>query len=64
MTVVDERSDTDLVAACRQGEAAAWDALVLRYERLVYTIPLRYGLPRSEAEDVFQSVWLTLLNHV
>lgn len=54
-------SDAELIAACRQDEAGAWDELVARYERLVYTIPLRYGLPRSEADDVFQTVWITLL---
>jgi RNA polymerase sigma factor (sigma-70 family) len=54
-------SDAELIAACLQHEAEAWDELVARYERLVYTIPLRYGLPRSEADDVFQTVWITLL---
>jgi RNA polymerase sigma factor (sigma-70 family) len=56
-----ECSDAQLVAACRQDSAAAWDELIARYERLVYTIPLRYGLSPAEAEDVFQTVWVTLL---
>ncbi len=60
----DQRSDAQLIAACRAGDAAAWDALVARYERLVYTIPLRYGLSRTEADDVFQTVWLRLLEHL
>lgn len=54
-------SDAELITACRQGKAEAWDELVTRYERLVYTIPLRYGLSRTEADDVFQTVWVTLL---
>lgn len=57
-------SDTELIAACQQGHEQAWAALVQRYERLVYTIPLRYGLSAAEAEDVFQSVWLSLLTHL
>jgi RNA polymerase sigma factor (sigma-70 family) len=57
-------SPAELVLACRRNDAAAWDELVARYERLVYTIPLRYGLPQSEAEDVFQSVWLALVRHL
>jgi RNA polymerase sigma factor (sigma-70 family) len=57
-------SDADLLDACREGQAEAWDALVARYERLVYTIPFRYGLTKSEADDVFQSVWTTLLAHL
>ncbi len=57
-------SPAELIAACRAGEAAAWDALIARYQRLVYTIPLRYGLTSAEADDVFQSVWLKLLQHL
>lgn len=57
-----ELSDAELVAACRQGEAQAWDTLLARYERLVYTVPIRYGLTPGEADDVFQSVWAALLS--
>lgn len=57
-------SSTQLIEACRQQDHLAWNELVARYERLVFTVPLRYGLPRTEAEDVFQAVWLTLLNHL
>lgn len=64
MSHFDSWSDADLVNACREGQAGAWDALVARYERLVYTIPFRYGLPQWEADDVFQSVWMALLNHL
>ena len=38
--------------------------MVARYERLVYAIPLRYGLTPAEADDVFQTVWLKLLQHL
>lgn len=61
MAVYQRYSDAELIAACRQDEAGAWDQLVARYERLVYRIPLRYGLSRAEADDVFQTVWMTLL---
>ena len=57
-------SDTDLISACKQGEEEAWDALVARYERLVYTIPFRYGLTPTEVSDVYQSVWLSLLKNL
>jgi len=60
----DQLSAAQLIAACRAGDEAAWDALVTRYERLVYTIPLRYGLTQAEADDVFQTVWLKLLEHL
>lgn len=59
-----ELSDKDLIMGCRRGEEAAWEELVSRYERLVYTIPIRYGLTPSEVDDVYQSVWMALIKHV
>ena len=51
-------SDSELVARCRAGEAAAWDALVDRYARYVHAIVTRvYRLPADDAEDVFQEVF-------
>ncbi|MFQ5857049.1 MAG: RNA polymerase sigma factor [Anaerolineae bacterium] len=64
MPDVIQPSTAQLIAACSAGDADAWDALVTRYERLIYTIPLRYGLTPSEADDVFQTVWLKLLQHL
>lgn len=57
-------SPAQLVEACRQRDHLAWHELVVRYERLVFTVPLRYGLTQAEAEDVFQTVWLALLSHL
>jgi RNA polymerase sigma factor (sigma-70 family) len=54
-------SDTELVAACLEGDEQAWSDLVDRYSRLIYSIPLRQGLPREEAADVFQAVCLDLV---
>jgi RNA polymerase sigma factor (sigma-70 family) len=64
MTNYTQLSPAQLVEACRQQDSLAWNELVTRYERLVFTVPLRYGLTRAEAEDVFQSVWLALLHHL
>lgn len=61
MSRYESLSDEKLIEACRQQDEAAWDVLVTRYERLVYTIPRRYGLSQDEVDDVFQSVWLLLL---
>ena len=55
-----EKSDTELVEACRRGEESAWNALVDRYQRLIITIPRRAGLSEEQAADVFQEVFLTL----
>lgn len=56
--------DTKLVQACLTGRQEAWNTLVERYSRLVYSIPRRYGLSEADAEDVAQSVFLTLYNHL
>ena len=59
-----ERSDADLVAACRQGDQNAWDDLVARYQRLIFAIPRRAGLNEEQAADVFQDVFLTLFEKI
>jgi RNA polymerase sigma factor (sigma-70 family) len=55
-----EQSDTDLVLACRRGDETAWETLVGRYQRLIYTIPRRAGLNEDLSSDVFQEVFATL----
>ena len=55
-----ERSDAELLKACRNGEQGAWDELVDRYQRLVYAVPRRARLSEEQAADVFQEVFLTL----
>ena len=54
------KTDAELVAACRGGDETAWNALVERYQRLIITIPRRAGLSEEQAADVFQEVFLTL----
>ena len=53
-------TDTQLITACRQGDESAWEALVKRYQRLIYAIPKRAGLDEDQAADVFQEVFTTL----
>lgn len=55
------RTDTELVSACLAGDQQAWNELVDRYSRLIYSIPLRQGLSREDAADVFQAVCLDLV---
>lgn len=55
------RTDHDLVAACLSGDEGAWGDLIDRYNRLIFSIPLRQGLTREEATDVFQAVCLDLV---
>jgi RNA polymerase sigma factor (sigma-70 family) len=58
------RSDPALIQACLTGDQRAWDELVERYSRLVYSIPRRYGLSATEADDIFQSVWSIVLRRL
>src|SRR5512140_2443342 len=52
--------DPTLIEACLKGSSQAWEVLLVRYQRLIYSIPLRYGLPEHDANDVFQNVSLLL----
>ena len=42
----------------------AWNALIARYEGLIYSLALRSGLPTADAEDVFQDVCVILFDHL
>jgi RNA polymerase sigma factor (sigma-70 family) len=63
-TVLADHDDAMLVARCRDGEQAAWTALVNRYQRLVYAIVRRMGLDEHAAADVFQTVFSRLVEHL
>jgi RNA polymerase sigma factor (sigma-70 family) len=56
--------DADLIARCRAGDEAAWQLLVRRYQRLIYTVPRRAGLGEAQAADVFQTVFSRLFEHL
>jgi RNA polymerase sigma factor (sigma-70 family) len=62
-----EPSDPDdsmLIARCLAGDASAWPVLVRRYQRLVYVIVRRCGLDEQAAADIFQTVFVRLLQHL
>ncbi|MEW6365876.1 MAG: sigma-70 family RNA polymerase sigma factor [Acidobacteriota bacterium] len=56
--------DADLVAAYRQGDARAFEQLVQRYERPLFTYILRMLGNREDAEDVFQDTVRRILEHM
>jgi len=58
---LDPELDARLVARCLEGEARAWEALVRRHERLVYSIGRSYRLGDEDMGDVFQDVFTALL---
>ncbi len=53
--------DRRLLEGCRRGETRAWADLLAGYERLVFSIPLRYGLSREDAADIAQLTFTELL---
>lgn len=55
-TGFEEKTDRELVEACLAHNNSAWECLILRYERLIYSIPIRLGMSSEEAADIFQSV--------
>jgi RNA polymerase sigma factor (sigma-70 family) len=57
-------SDTALVTACLAGDRRAWEGLVRRYERLIYSLPVRAGLQDEEAAGVFRATCLRLLENL
>lgn len=57
-------SDAYLVRQCLQGDQQAWDALISRYKRLIYSIPYKYRASPEDCADIFQSVCLELYNEL
>ena len=45
-------SDERLVRECRKGNQAAWSALIEKYKNLIFSIPIKFGLPREDAADI------------
>src|SRR6267143_7144776 len=58
------RDDTRLVAECLSGSEEAWSLLIEKYKALIYSIPVKYGLPPHEAADVFQTTCMELMTRL
>jgi len=52
---------TALVEACLAGNGDAWEELINRYQRLIYSIPIQAGMSRADTAEVFQLVSIRLL---
>lgn len=60
----DDPSVVALVVRATAGDQVAWDEIVERYAPLVFGICTRYRLSRHDIEDVGQTVWLLLVEHL
>ncbi|HQU81874.1 MAG TPA: sigma-70 family RNA polymerase sigma factor [Pyrinomonadaceae bacterium] len=54
------QNDEELVGACRAGDENAWESLVLKYQKLIFSVPRRAGLSYEQAADILQEVFTTL----
>jgi len=54
-------ADDELIRRCLAGDERGWGGLVLKYRRLIYSVALKCGATCSEADDIFQTVCLVLL---
>jgi RNA polymerase sigma factor (sigma-70 family) len=58
------QEDQILVQECLRGNESAWSALIDKYKNLIFSIPIKRGLSRDNAADIFQSVCLLLLSEL
>jgi len=61
--VMAEAPTADLLAAAHNGSQDAWNSLVDRYGRLVWSVVRGFRLDAATAADVSQTVWLRLVEH-
>ena len=55
---------TRLVRRAAIGDPHAWQSLVDRYGRLIWSITRDFRLLESDAADVFQTTWMRLIEHI
>ncbi|HEY2460219.1 MAG TPA: sigma-70 family RNA polymerase sigma factor [Candidatus Acidoferrum sp.] len=58
------KTDRELVQGCLKYREEDWKQLIGKYKNLVYSIPIRYGMSREEAADIFQAVCLDLIQEL
>jgi RNA polymerase sigma factor (sigma-70 family) len=55
---------SDLLERAGEGDDSAWDALVDHYGRVIWSVTRTHRLDEHDANDVFQTTWLRLLEHL
>jgi RNA polymerase sigma factor (sigma-70 family) len=53
-----------LVKRAGVGDTRAWDELVDKYGKLIWSITRDFKLAESDAADVFQTTWMRLVEHI
>jgi RNA polymerase sigma factor (sigma-70 family) len=63
--MTDTFSETaSLLARAAQGDQRAWDALVAEHSRLLWAVARSFRLDAADANDVVQTTWLRLVEHL
>jgi len=57
-------TDERLVHECLAGNQDAWSALIDKYKKLIYSIPVKWELSTEDANDIFQSVCVDLYSEL
>ena len=55
---------TRLMRRAANGDPRAWETLVDKYGRLIWSITRNFKLVESDAADVFQTTWMRLIEHI
>jgi RNA polymerase sigma factor (sigma-70 family) len=53
-----------LLARAAQGDQSAWDELVSEHTRLLWSVARSFRLDAADANDVVQTTWLRLVEHL
>ena len=56
--------DTQLIERCRSGDRKAFEALLVEYEKPVFNAAYRMLNSRDDAQDVTQTVFLKVFEHI
>ena len=62
--MADERTTGGLVSAAAAGDQDAWDALVARFNGLMWGIARGFRLDATDAGDAVQTTWLRLVENL
>jgi RNA polymerase sigma factor (sigma-70 family) len=53
-----------LVRRATVGDTRAWERLIDKFGRLIWSITREFKLVESDAADVFQTTWMRLIEHI
>jgi RNA polymerase sigma factor (sigma-70 family) len=54
-------ADAILVRGCLDGDPDAWAAVMRKYKRLIFSIPIKFGARPDDAAEIFQAVCADLV---